>query len=86
MTPSESRESNPFQITVDASQRSAIRSAMALLPPLYRSVLHLHYWMGMTVPEVSDTLSVPEGTVKSYMYRARAKLHDILGKQGVTHV
>lgn len=86
MTPSESRESNPLQVTVDADQKSAIHQAISRLPALYRSVLHLHYWMGMTVPEVSQTLSVPEGTVKSYMYRARAKLHEILRQQGVTHV
>jgi RNA polymerase sigma-70 factor (ECF subfamily) len=86
MTPSESRESNPFQVTVDASQKIALRSAMERLPDLYRSALHLHYWMGLTVAEVGDTLSVPEGTVKSYLHRARAKLHEILRKQGVTHV
>lgn len=86
MTPSDSRESNPFQITVDAAQRSAIRSAMARLPALYRSALHLHYWMGMTVSEIGKTLSVPEGTVKSYLHRGRARLHDMLRRQGVTDV
>jgi RNA polymerase sigma-70 factor (ECF subfamily) len=86
MTASESRETDPFQITVDESRKSAIRLAMARLPDLYRSVLHLHYWMGMTVSEVGETLAIPEGTVKSYMHRARAKLHEILGKQGVSDV
>ena len=86
MTPSESRESNPFQIAVDGAQKTALRHAMMRLPDLYRSALHLHYWMGLTVAEVGETLSVPEGTVKSYLHRARAKLHEILRKQGVTHV
>jgi len=86
MAPSKSRESNPFQITVDAAQKTALRKAMARLPDLYRSVLHLHYWMGMTVSEVGETLSVPEGTVKSYLHRARGKLYGILRKQGVTDV
>ena len=31
---------------------------------LYRSVLRLHYWIGMTVAEISATLSAPQGTVK----------------------
>jgi RNA polymerase sigma-70 factor (ECF subfamily) len=86
MTPSESREANPFQIAVDESHKSAIKVAMAKLPDLYRSVLHLHYWMGMTVGEVSETLAIPDGTVKSYMHRARRKLHEMLSKQGVTDV
>lgn len=86
MTPNESREANPFQITVDAAQKSAIKTAMTQLPDLYRSVLHLHYWMGMTISEVGETLAIPEGTVKSYMHRARAKLHAMLRKSGVTDV
>jgi len=86
MTASQDRESNPFQITVDSAQRSAIHTAMARLPNLYRSALHLHYWMGMTVSEVGETLSVPEGTVKSYLHRGRAKLYAMLRKQGVTDV
>ena len=40
----------------------------------------------MTVGEVGETLAIPDGTVKSYMHRARAKLHEILRKQGVTDV
>ena len=86
MSPSESRESNPFQVTVDAAQRSAVHRAMDRLPDLYRSALHLHYWMGMTVKEAAQALSVPEGTVKSYLHRGRAKLHTMLRQQGVTDV
>jgi RNA polymerase sigma-70 factor (ECF subfamily) len=86
MAPSQSRESNPYKLAVDAAQQSALRAAMARLPTLYRSVLHLHYWMGMTVSEVGETLSVPEGTVKSYLHRARGKLYGMLRKQGVTDV
>ncbi len=86
MTPSESREANPFQSTVDAAHRSAVQTAMQSLPPLYRSALRLYYWMGMTVPEVGETLEVPEGTVKSYLHRARARLHKLLSQQGVTDV
>jgi DNA-directed RNA polymerase specialized sigma24 family protein len=42
--------------------------------------------MGMTVPEISETLSAPEGTVKSYMHRARARLHKLLAKKGISDV
>ena len=86
MTPSESRRSDPFQLSVDAGRRAAVGRAMAALPDLYRSVLHLHYWMGMTVSEVGAALSIPDGTVKSYLHRARAKLHAILCKRGIGNV
>jgi DNA-directed RNA polymerase specialized sigma24 family protein len=42
--------------------------------------------MGMTVPEISQRLSAPEGTVKSYMHRARAKLHRLLATKGISDV
>ena len=52
----------------------------------YRSVLHLYYWMGLTVPEISRTLSTPEGTVKSYMHRGRERLKKELRKRGFSDV
>ena len=86
MTPSDKPEANPFQLTVDAESRATLKQCMEALPDLYRSVLHLHYWMGMTVAEVGSTLSIPDGTVKSYLHRARAKLHSLLTKRGISNV
>jgi DNA-directed RNA polymerase specialized sigma24 family protein len=42
--------------------------------------------MGMTVPEISETLSAPEGTVKSYLHRGRARLGKLLEDKGVSNV
>ena len=86
MTPSDRPDANPFQLTVDSRTRSTIKDCLAELPHLYRSVLHLHYWMGMTVAEVGAALAIPDGTVKSYLHRARAKLHSMLEKRGVSDV
>lgn len=86
MTPTDRREANPFQLSVDAEAKATLKECMRDLPDLYRSALHLHYWMGMTMAEVGETLSIPDGTVKSYLHRARAKLHDRLKKRGVTNV
>ena len=86
MTPSDKPQDNPFTTALGERQASAVKECLAQLPDLYRSVLHLHYWMGMTVPEISARLSAPEGTVKSYMHRARAKLHKLLATKGISHV
>lgn len=40
----------------------------------------------MTVHEISLMLSAPEGTVKSYMHRARARLHKLLAEKGISDV
>lgn len=79
-------EDDPFGSTSQALMSSALEECMAQLPDLYRSVLHQYYWMGMTVPEISEALSAPKGTVKSYLFRARAKLHKLLAKKGISDV
>ena len=40
----------------------------------------------MTVPEISETIAAPEGTVKSYLHRARAKLSTQLANKGISDV
>lgn len=86
MTPAKKPEQDPFTTAARARTATAVEECLAKLPDLYRSVLHLYYWMGMTVPEISETLSAPEGTVKSYLHRARARLHKLLAKKGICNV
>jgi RNA polymerase sigma-70 factor (ECF subfamily) len=86
MTPSDKPQDDPFITTADERTASTVKECLAQLPHLYRSVLHLHYWMGMTVAEIGATLSAPEGTIKSYLHRARAKLHKLLARKGISHV
>ena len=86
MTPTDKPEADPYQVAVSSRSKAALRSSMADLPDLYRSVLHLHYWMGMTVAEVGEALSIPDGTVKSYLHRARGKLAALLHNRGVNDV
>lgn len=44
------------------------------LPKKYREVLVLEIRYGLSIREVSDLLHIPEGTVKSRIHRARAKM------------
>ena len=55
-----------------------VYSAVLSLPAKYRSVIHLHYFEGLSVAEMADTLQVAEGTVKSQLSRGRALLRDML--------
>lgn len=86
MAPSTRPEDDPLTRAADSETASTVKECIAQLPDLYRSVLNLYYWMGMTVPEIAKALSAPEGTIKSYMHRARAKLHKLLSRKGITHV
>lgn len=55
-----------------------VYSAVLALPGKYRAVIHLHYFEGLSVAEMAQTLNVPEGTVKSQLSRGRALLREIL--------
>jgi len=84
MTRSERPHDDPFTAASDKHRASIVQDCLGQLPDLYRSVLHLHYWMGMTVAEIGATISAPEGTVKSYLHRGRARLHALLADKGVS--
>ena len=44
------------------------------LPQKYRTVIHLHYYMGYSVDEIASILKTKPSTVKSQLHRARQKL------------
>lgn len=85
MNPSKKVEADPLQLTIDADTKKVVQIGLEQLPWLYQSVLRLRYWMGMTIPEISSLLDTPEGTIKSYLHRARAKLSKQLIKRGITN-
>ncbi len=55
-----------------------VYSAVLTLPGKYRAVIHLHYFEGLSVSEMAQTLQLPEGTVKSQLSRGRDLLRDML--------
>ena len=55
-----------------------VYSAVLSLPAKYRTVIHLHYFEGLSVAEMAQTLNVPEGTIKSQLSRGRALLREML--------
>ena len=57
--------SDEYSDTLDAVMR---------LPQKYRTVIHLHYYMGYSVDEIASILKTKPSTVKSQLHRARQKL------------
>jgi RNA polymerase sigma factor (sigma-70 family) len=71
---------------LSANDGEAVERLLEGLPELYRTVVYLHYWLDATVEEMAELLSVPSGTVKSYLSRARARLREracVAGIEGV---
>jgi RNA polymerase sigma-70 factor (ECF subfamily) len=57
-----------------AVQRDALIKALGQLSADMRTLLTLHYIDGLTGPEMARLLNLPEGTVKSRLHSARARL------------
>jgi RNA polymerase sigma-70 factor (ECF subfamily) len=64
----------------DGVSKEDIMEAIKTLPDSYRTVFNLYVIEGMTHGEISKILNVSEGTSKSNLSKARAKLQDILKK------
>ena len=55
-----------------------VYAAVLSLPGKYRTVIHLHYFEGLSVAEMAEMLHIAEGTVKSQLSRGRALLREML--------
>jgi RNA polymerase sigma-70 factor, ECF subfamily len=60
----------------------ALDAAMARIRPEYREAIVLRYRQDFSVQEIAETMSLPVGTVKTYLSRARKELASILAAQG----
>ena len=58
-----------------------VRDAVRLLPDGQRRVIELAYFKGLTYREVALEVGIPEGTAKSRLRLALAKLESILDRQ-----
>ncbi len=63
----------------------AIVSALDALPQQLRDVVALYYFGDLPVAEVAQTLSIPEGTVKTRLAKARAELAELLSDEEHDH-
>lgn len=59
-------------------EQSDLFFEVQLLPIKYRQVIHLYYYEDYSVSEISKLLEIPEGTIKSDLYRARNLLKNKL--------
>lgn len=58
----------------------ALNNEINKLPPLYKTLISLYHIEELSNKEISEITNLPEGTIKSYLYRARKILKDNLNK------
>jgi RNA polymerase sigma factor (sigma-70 family) len=60
------------------ADRDQLERGFRRLKPEQRAVVVLHHYLGLTVPEVADTLGIPLGTAKSRLHYATETLRAAL--------
>ena len=79
-----SDDSDLLDDMADAELYTHVAAAMEQLPPIQRTLLTLFHLEEQSVEEASQITGLPIGTVKSYLFRARARLRVALeDKAGV---
>ena len=69
---------SPSRIIAKTEQDRLLLLALRRLPIELQVALELHYWEGLTTAELAEVLEIPQGTVKTRLFRARKLLRDDL--------
>jgi RNA polymerase sigma-70 factor (ECF subfamily) len=80
LTPGQ-RLPSPCDEVLAAEAVGVVRDAVRLLPRDQRRVVELAYFEGLTYREVALAAGIPEGTAKSRLRLALAKLRTVLDRQ-----
>ncbi|SHI87097.1 RNA polymerase sigma factor [Thermoclostridium caenicola] len=62
---------------MDLKQHELLERILAL-PPKYRTVIHLFYYEGYSIKDISGLTGQKEATIRSHLTRARQKLKSVL--------
>ena len=65
-------------VIFNTKEENDVYSAVCGLPQNYRTVIYLLYYEGYKVNEISKLINKPEGTVKTWLFRAREILKNEL--------
>ncbi|MBN1445391.1 MAG: sigma-70 family RNA polymerase sigma factor [Candidatus Omnitrophica bacterium] len=60
------------------SRKEKVRGALARLPAMHREIITLYYLEELSLREISENLSISEGTVKSRLFNARTLMKRII--------
>ena len=73
--PSEPSSEDDTSLLADRDQ---LERGFRRLKPEHRTVVVLHFYVGLPVPDIAETLGIPAGTVKSRLHYAMATLRAAL--------
>lgn len=65
-------------ITFETKEENEVFSVVCQLPQNYKTVIYLSYYEGYKVKEIASLMKTREGTVKTWLFRAREILREKL--------
>lgn len=65
-------------IEFETQEQNDVFSSVCQLPQNYKTVIYLLYYEGYKVKEIADLMKAREGTVKTWLFRAREMLKEKL--------
>ena len=68
------------EASADAELGRILQAEIEALPPLQRTVLTLYHLEEVSIPEIAEITGLAAGTIKSHLFRCRARLRDRLEK------
>ena len=72
---------SPHEQVIASEAAATVRAAIAMLPESQRRIIELAYFRGLTCREAAKAAGIPEGTAKSRLRLALAKLETVLDRQ-----
>lgn len=72
------QESDPYQKIIADERKKTLHQAIEMLPEHYRQIIILRHFEDLDYQEIANKLSLPLGTVKVHLFRARKALLEIL--------
>lgn len=72
---------NPVEILEKQDISKIIQKKIEQLPGPYKTIFTLYHLEQMSYQEISEIMDLPEGTVKSYLFRGRKKLKESLVRE-----
>ena len=74
-------DTSPCEQIIASEAAAAVRAAVRKLPESQRRIVELAYFKGLTCREAAKAAGIPEGTAKSRLRLALARLENVLDRQ-----
>lgn len=76
----ESTHLPPEERLIKEEMKMAVEQCLEELPDIYNIVIKMHYYDGLTYPEISEITDIPVNTLKSHIRRAKQLLMKLFDK------